>query len=114
LCEKRGRDVNFPAILLDFDDTADDEVTDLGRIASAEGKDGEELVGFEDIASEGRGYRRMEGGVVSAVAAAELTTLVFSVRNRVAREGGVPHPLGFICDLFAGYNGAIRGELHAF
>jgi hypothetical protein len=113
LCEKRGRDVDFPAILLDFDDAADDEVANLGRIASAEGKDGEELVGFEDSASEGRGYGRMEGGVVSAMAAAELATLVFSVRYRVTREGGVPHPLGFICDLFAGYNGAIRGELHA-
>jgi hypothetical protein len=26
---------------------------------------------------------------------------------------GVPHPLGFICDLFAGHDGAIRGEFHA-
>ena len=71
MCEKRRRDVDFPAILLDLDDATDDEVADLGRIAGAEGKDGEELVGFEDCASEGRGYGRMDGGVVSAMAAAE-------------------------------------------
>ena len=51
MCEKRGRDVDFPAILLDLDDATDDEVADLGRIAGAERKDGEELVGFEDGAS---------------------------------------------------------------
>jgi hypothetical protein len=113
LCEKRGRDIDFPAILLDLDDAADDEVADLGRIAGAEGNDGEELVGFEDCASEGRGYGRMDGGVVSAMPTAERATLVFSVRYRVAGERGVPHPLGFICDLFTGYDGAIRGELHA-
>lgn len=43
----------------------------------------------------------------------ESATLVFFVRYRVAGERGVPHPLRFICDLFAGYDGAIRGELHA-
>ena len=72
MCEKRGRDVDFPAILLDLDDAADDEVADLGRIAGAEGKDGEEFVGFEDGAGEGRGYGRMEGGVISAMAAARV------------------------------------------
>ena len=71
MCEKRGRDIDFPAILLDLDNTADDEVADLRRIAGAEGKDGEELVGFEDCASEGRGYGRVDGVVVSAMAAAE-------------------------------------------
>jgi hypothetical protein len=71
LCEKRGRDVDFPAILLDLDDAADDEVANLGRVAGAEGKDGEELVSFKDRASEGRGYGRMQGGIVSAMAAAE-------------------------------------------
>jgi hypothetical protein len=72
LCEKRGRDVDFPAVLLDLDDAADDEVADLRRIAGAKGKDGEELVGFEDGASEGRGYGWMEGVVISAMAAARV------------------------------------------
>jgi hypothetical protein len=71
LCEKRGRHVNFPAILLDLDDAADDEVANLGRIAGAERKDWEELVGFEDCASKGRGYGWIDGGVVSAMATAE-------------------------------------------
>lgn len=81
MCEKRGRDVDFPAILLDLDDAADDEVADLGRIAGAEGKDGEELVGFEDGTSEGRGYGRMEGGVVCAVAAARVS--YFSILRKI-------------------------------
>jgi hypothetical protein len=75
LCEKRGRDVDFPAILLDFDDAADDKIADLGRIAGAEGKDREELVGFEDGASERRSYGRMEGGAISAMAAARVGLL---------------------------------------
>ena len=71
LREERRGDVNFPPVFLHFDDAADDQVADLGRVAGAQGQDGEELVGAQDGAGEGRGYGGVEGGVVGAVAAVE-------------------------------------------
>ena len=76
MCEERRRDVDFPPVLLHFDDPADDEVADFGSVARAEGKDREQLVSFEDGAGEGRGYAGVEGMVVGAVAAGEGSTLV--------------------------------------
>ena len=64
-----GREVDFPALRLHFDDAADDQVADLGRVARAEGADGEELVGFEEGAGDG-GEDLGGGGVcVGSVAA---------------------------------------------
>ena len=40
---------------MDFDDAADDEVADFGRVACAEGADGEEFVGFLQGACYGGG-----------------------------------------------------------
>lgn len=53
--EERGGDVDAPALGLHFYYAAHDEVADFGRVACAEGQDGEEFVGF----LEGPGY----GGV---------------------------------------------------
>ncbi len=44
--EQRGGEIDFPALGLDFDDAADDEVADFGGVAGTEGADREELVGF--------------------------------------------------------------------
>ena len=52
-----------------FDDAADDQVADLGRVARAEWADGEEFVGFEEGAGDG-GEDLGGGGVcVGSVAA---------------------------------------------
>lgn len=67
--ELRGGDVDAPALGLDFDDAADDEVADLRGVAGAEGPDGEELVGFGEGAGEGGGDGGGAGGDVGAVAA---------------------------------------------
>ncbi len=51
--EQGGGEVDFPALGLDLDDAADDEVADFGGVARAEGADGEEFVGFEEGAGDG-------------------------------------------------------------
>ncbi len=51
--EQGGGEVDFPALGLDLDDAADDEVADFGGVARAEGPDGEEFVGFEEGAGDG-------------------------------------------------------------
>lgn len=53
--ELGGGNVDAPTLGLDFDDATDDEVTNLGCIAGAEGPNGEEFVGFRKGASEGGG-----------------------------------------------------------
>lgn len=54
MCEQRRSDLNFPPLLLNFYDAADDQVANLGGVARAEGNAGEELVGFQDCAEDGR------------------------------------------------------------
>lgn len=66
--EERGGEIDFPALGLDFDDAADDEVADFGGVARAQGADGEELVGFLEGACYG-GEDGGGGGGVGAVAA---------------------------------------------
>ena len=69
--EQGGGEVDFPALGLDLDDAADDEVADFGGVARAEGADGEELVGFQkgagDGGEDGRGVRVRVGPVASGV-----------------------------------------------
>ena len=60
--EQRGGEVDFPALGVDFDDAADDEVADFGGVARAEGVDGEEFVGDVDGSREGGGYVCASGG----------------------------------------------------
>ena len=67
--ELGGGDVDAPALGLDFDDAADDEVADLGSVAGAEGTDGEELVGFGEGTGEGGGDVGRTGWDVGAVTA---------------------------------------------
>ena len=73
--EQRGGEVDLPALGLHFDDAADDEVADFGRVARAEGTDGEELVGFEEGAGDGGedccGVGGGGGGVGSVAAGGE-------------------------------------------
>ena len=69
LGEERGRDVDFPPPRLHFADPPDHQVADGGRVAGAQGRDREELVGAEERADE-RGVDRGRGrGGVGAVAA---------------------------------------------
>lgn len=75
MCEQWGGEVDFPALRLHFDDAADDEVADLGRVARTEGADGEEFVGFEEGAGDGGEDCRVvlrRGGVCSMAAVWEL------------------------------------------
>ncbi len=69
--EQGGGEIDFPALGLDLDDAADDQVADFGRVARAERADGEELVGFEEGAGDGGEDRRvgLRGGGVGSVAA---------------------------------------------
>ena len=53
--EQGGAEIDFPALGLDFEDAADDEVADFGCITRAEGEDGEKFVGFEEGAGDGGG-----------------------------------------------------------
>ena len=75
VCEERGREVDFPPLGLHFDDAPDDQVADFGRVACAEGRDGEEFVGAEDGAGDGGvdggGGGGWGGGGVCAVASGE-------------------------------------------
>jgi hypothetical protein len=41
-------DIDLPPLGLDFDDAANDQITDLGCVSGAEGMDGKELIGFVD------------------------------------------------------------------
>lgn len=68
--QQRGGEVDFPALGLDFDDAADDQVADFGGVARAEGADGEEFIGLEEGAGDG-GEDAGGGGVgVGSVASA--------------------------------------------
>ncbi len=71
MCEQGGGEIDFPALGLDLDDAADDQVANFGRVARAEGADGEEFVGFEEGAGDGGEDRRvgLRGGGVGSVAA---------------------------------------------
>ena len=53
LGEQGGAEVDFPASGLDAHDAAEDEVAYFGRVAGAEGGDGEELISAEEGAGEG-------------------------------------------------------------
>lgn len=67
--QQRGGQVDFPALRLHLDDAADDEVADFGRVARAEGADGEEFVGLEQGAGDGGedlGGRGVRVGPVAA------------------------------------------------
>lgn len=67
--EQWGREIDLPTLRLHLDDPADDQVADFGRVARAEGADGEEFVGFEEGAGDG-GEDLGGGGVgVGSVAA---------------------------------------------
>lgn len=73
--EQRGGEVDFPALRLHLDDAADDEVADFGRVARAEGTDGEEFVGFEEGAGDGGedlGGRGVGVGSVASVMRARV------------------------------------------
>lgn len=60
--EQRGGQIDFPALRLHLDDAADDQVADFGRVARAEGADGEEFVGFEEGAGDGGEDCGLSGG----------------------------------------------------
>ena len=71
-----------------FDDAADDQVADLGRIARAEWADGQELVGFEEGAGDG-GEDLGGGGVgVGSVAAVGHQLGLLRMAMSVRMEGG--------------------------
>ncbi|GJC85175.1 putative glutamate--cysteine ligase regulatory subunit [Colletotrichum liriopes] len=77
--ELRGADVDAPALRLDLDDAADDQVADLGGVAGAEGADGEELVGAGYGAGDGGNNFCRRGGNVGSVASVSLVSLGDSV-----------------------------------
>lgn len=67
MSEEWRREIDFPALGLYFDDAADDEVAYFGSVAGAEGRDGEEFVGFEEGAGDGGEDCGGGGGGVGAV-----------------------------------------------
>ena len=69
MSEQWRRQVDFPPLSLHFDDPANDEVADFGRVARAEGTDGEEFVGFEEGAGDGGDDLEGGGAGVGSVAA---------------------------------------------
>ncbi|GKT90567.1 glutamate-cysteine ligase modifier subunit [Colletotrichum tofieldiae] len=77
--ELRGADVDAPALRLDLDDAADDQVADLGGVAGAEGADGEELVGAGYGAGDGGNNFCRRGCNVGSVASVSLVSLGDSV-----------------------------------
>lgn len=79
--EQWGGEVDFPALRLDFDDAADDEVADFGRVARAEGADGEEFVGFEEGAGDGGEDLRRCGVRVGSVASVMRTRIRLGCPN---------------------------------
>lgn len=71
--ELGGGDVDAPALGLDLDDAADDEVANLGVVARAEGTHGEELVCAGEGACEGGGDGGGVEGDVGAVTAGKMS-----------------------------------------
>ncbi|KAJ6257312.1 Dihydroorotase [Drechslerella dactyloides] len=94
-----GGDVDAPALGLDFEDAADDEIADFGNVAEAQGADGEELVGFGDRAGE-----RGDDGLGAVARGGE---------TREGSRGDIPHPLGVVsnelawCDDAAGVSAVL-------
>ena len=70
MSEQWGRQIDFPPFSLHFHNAADDQVAYLGRVARAEGTDGEEFVGFEEGAGDGGDDLEGGGAGVGPVAAA--------------------------------------------
>jgi hypothetical protein len=71
--EERRADVDAPALGLDLDDASDDEVADLGGVAGAEWGDGEETVGLDGEAGDGRADGGGAAGDVCAVSSVDLS-----------------------------------------
>ena len=69
MSEQWRRQIDLPPLSLHFDDAADNQVADFGRVACAEGTDGEEFVGFEEGAGDGRDDLEGGGAGIGSVAA---------------------------------------------
>ena len=69
---KRRSDIDTPALRLDLDDAANDEVADFGGVPCTDGGDGEEFVGFLDGAGDGGADEGAAGGGECTVASAVI------------------------------------------
>jgi hypothetical protein len=83
--EEGRSDVDAPALGLDLDDASDDEVADLGGVARAEGGDGEEAVGLDGEAGDGRADGGGAAGDVCAVSSVNLSQRL----SMISCHGGI-------------------------